>query len=139
MYIGLALEPHKKRWAKGKGYKNNPEFWKCINEVGWDNITHEIMVSGIESRNEAQRIEAKLIKEYDCMEPKGFNRRNDDGRSYISHKREIGRRYGHCVVLDYRPDEDGYKLYKLQCECGKVFKRRGPDITDNTNCGCMDN
>lgn len=136
MYIGIAEEPHKRRWANGKGYKKNPEFWECINTVGWDNITHEIMASGIETRRTALKIESELIEKYDCLAPKGFNRRNDDGHSYLPRKKEIGKRFGHGIVLDYRPDEDGYKEYKLVCDCGNIFRCKARDISDETSCGC---
>lgn len=136
VYIGIAQEPPNIRWSGGNGYKSNPEFWKCICEVGWDNITHEILETGLTPR-EARKIESDLIAKHDCLHPNGFNRRFDDGHSYVSHKKEVGRKYGHGIVLNYWPDKSGYKIYKLRCVCGNVFLRHVFDLADDTNCGCL--
>ena len=138
VYIGIAQEPAHIRWANGKGYKNNPEFWECICEVGWDNISHEIVATGL-YKYEARKIESELIEKYDCLSPKGFNRRRDDGHSYVSHKKEVGRKYGHGIVLNYWPDKNRYKVYKLKCECGNEFTCHVFDLTDDINCGCQTN
>lgn len=136
VYIGIAQEPAHIRWANGNGYKDNPEFWECICEVGWDNITHEIVATGL-YKSEARKIESGLIEKHDCLSPKGFNRRRDDGHSYVSHKKEVGRKYGHGTVLNYWPDKNGYKVYKLKCECGNEFTCHVFDLTDDINCGCL--
>lgn len=136
MYIGIAQEPPTIRWAKGKGYKNNPEFWKCICEVGWENIEHEVLFSGLNSWD-ARKIESELIEKYGCLVPNGFNRRRDNPEvNRVKHKVEVGRKYGHGTVLNYWPDENGYKVYKLRCECGNEFRCHVFDLTDDTNCGC---
>ena len=133
MYIGIAQEPPEVRWANGKGYKSNPEFWRCICEVGWENIKHEVLFSGLYSR-EARRIESELIGKYGCLTPNGFNRRRDDGHSYVSHKKEVGRKYGHCEVLNYWPDKDRMKEYKMRCSCGRDFICKWSQITDDLMC-----
>ena len=137
-YIGIAEKPVRVRWANGKGYKSNPAFWECIKTVGWDNIQHDI-VGEYDDRFEALDVERRLIKEEGTLWPKGFNRRTDNPAcNRIKHKREIGDKYGYCVVEDYWPDENRYKIYKLRCVCGKSFVIHGWDITDNISCGCMD-
>lgn len=133
MYIGIALEPAKIRWANGKGYKSNPAFWECICEVGWENIAHEILKTGIRSR-EARKLESELIDLYGTLAPNGFNRRLDTGKSYLPKKKEIGRKYGHTTVVNYWPDKVGYKEYLLECECGRRFKCRWADLTDDMVC-----
>ena len=135
VYIGIAQEPAKIRWANGKGYKDNPEFWKCISEVGWDNIEHEIVATGLD-RHSARKLELELIQKHGCLYPNGFNRRADDGHSYIRKKKEVGRRYGYCEVMDYWPDENRFKVYRLRCECGSIFKCHVLDLVDDINCGC---
>lgn len=138
MYIGVAQEPAKIRWANGKGYKNNAEFWKCICEVGWGSIEHEILASGL-SRREALKMELELIDRYATLFPNGFNRRRDDPETNrYKRKKEVGRKYGHGTVLNYWPDKDGWKVYRLRCECGNIFDCHVFDLTDDTSCGCCD-
>jgi hypothetical protein len=135
-YIGIAQEPAKIRWSNGKGYKDNPVFWKCICDVGWENIRHEILHTGLD-KHEALKLETKLIKELETLVPHGFNRRWDNPRvNSIKHKVEIGNKRGFSVVLNYWPDKEGYKVYELECECGNVFVCKGRDITDDLSCGC---
>lgn len=136
VYIGIAQEPAHIRWANGKGYRTNPEFWECICKVGWNNIAHEILASGLD-RFEARKMESELIEKHDCLSPKGFNHRRDDGHSYVRHKREVGRKYGHGIVLNYWPDKEGYKVYKLKCECGNEFICHVFDLEEDINCGCQ--
>lgn len=134
MYIGIAQEPAKIRWANGKGYKDNPEFWKCICEVGWENIAHEILVSGVGSW-EARRIESKLIDLYGTLAPNGFNRCRDNPEiNRVKHKKEVGRTYGHATVVNYWPDKDGYKEYKMRCSCGRLFVCKWSQITEDLMC-----
>lgn len=134
-YIGIAEEPAQIRWANGKGYKNNPAFWECICEVGWENITHEVLVSGVDKRD-ARRIETELIEKYDCLTPRGFNRRRDNPDvNRVKHKVEVGRKYGNSVVMDYWPDENYMKRYRMRCSCGKEFICGWDEITDDLVCG----
>ncbi len=134
MYIGIAQEPATVRWANGKGYKDNPEFWKCICEVGWGAIKHEILVSGIDSW-EARKIESDLIDLYDTLAPNGFNRCRDNPEiNRVKHKKEVGRTYGFATVLNYWADHDGMKKYEMRCACGRVFRCRWEEITDDLSC-----
>lgn len=136
MYIGVAMEPANSRWQNGKGYRSNPEFWKCICEVGWDNIAHEIVISGLDSRG-ARKLESELIDLYGTMFPNGFNRRVDGcGKSYKYRKKEVGRMYGRVTVVDYWADSDGMKKYEMRCSCGRFFCVRWDEITDDLSCGC---
>lgn len=134
MYIGIAMEPAKIRWSNGKGYKENPLFWECIERVGWDNIEHEILHTGLE-RQEAFKLETELIKKFDTLSPNGFNRRLDNPEiNRVKHKVEVGRRYGHATVVNYWPDKEGYKEYKMRCDCGNLFICKWRDITDDLCC-----
>ena len=42
VYIGISINP-KTRWSRGHGYKTNKIMDKEIKNVGWENITHEIL------------------------------------------------------------------------------------------------
>lgn len=137
-YVGIAYEPAKERWAKGKGYKSNPEFWECIEEVGWDNIKHEVLYSGLD-KFEARKIEGELIDKLNTLSPNGFNRRRDNPEvNHCKHKVEVGRRYGNATVMNYWADKDGYKEYKMKCDCGNLFICKWREITDDLTCGCCE-
>lgn len=44
MYIGQTCQNPKYRWKKdGSGYKECPNFWKAIQEEGWNNFEHIIL------------------------------------------------------------------------------------------------
>lgn len=134
MYIGIAENP-KVRWANGKGYKDNPAFWECIQSVGWENIRHEILADDLSS-SEARKKESELIDLYGTLAPNGFNRRRDDGRSYKKKLKEVGEKHGLLTVLDYWPDSDGYKVYRYRCVCGNEFVCSGREWHPKLTCGC---
>jgi hypothetical protein len=135
MYIGIADEPAKIRWANGKGYKDNPVFWECICSVGWENITHEIVATGLDSW-EARKLESELIDLYGTLIPTGFNRRLDGGGGCSCYRKmDFGITYGHATVVDYWPDSEGKREYEMRCECGRFFRCRWDEITDELSCG----
>lgn len=74
VYIGITKQNPIRRWrADGSGYKENNHFWNAICFYGWDNITHEIVASGL-TKEQACEMEIKLIAEHDSMNPsKGYN------------------------------------------------------------------
>lgn len=63
VYIGQTKKKPKDRWANGKGYVESHKFYNSILKYGWDNITHEILYTGL-SKEEANTIEIALIKQY---------------------------------------------------------------------------
>ena len=73
VYIGVTCTSPKKRWNYGHGYKYNSHFWNAIVKYGWDNISHEILIDGL-NRETAYRLERELIDAYDSTNPsKGYN------------------------------------------------------------------
>ena len=74
VYIGITRQNPIRRWRPdGSGYKENNHFWNAICSYGWDNITHEIIASGL-TKDEACEMEIALIAEHDSMNPnKGYN------------------------------------------------------------------
>lgn len=134
-YIGIAQNPEI-RWANGKGYKDNPPFWECIQSEGWDNITHEILYTGLDSRS-ARKKESELIDLYGTLTPNGFNRCLDRPEiNRVKHKVEVGRKIGHAHVIDYWPDKERMKVYLLRCECGVEFVCKWENLSDDLSCGC---
>lgn len=134
MYIGIAQEPAQIRWANGKGYKTNPEFWKCICEVGWDAIKHEILASGLDKRD-AMKLEQEYIDLYGTLAPNGFNRSYRDS-PLPKRKLEYGVNYGANTVVDYWADADGQKVYRLRCGCGRFYDCYATNLSNDSNCGC---
>lgn len=60
-YVGQCREPATSRWKGGSGYARQKLIHNAILKFGWDNITHEIALSGI-SRKAAYAKEIELIK-----------------------------------------------------------------------------
>lgn len=63
-YIGITGQnPPEKRWQNGRGYKHNKYFSSAISKYGWDNFSHEILLSNL-TKKEAEESEIKLIAKY---------------------------------------------------------------------------
>lgn len=72
VYIGITGKNPEDRWGNGRYYRAIP-FRNAITKYGWDNISHEILFTGL-SRNEANEKEIELIALYDSTNPKrGYN------------------------------------------------------------------
>lgn len=62
-YVGQAVgDPHERWGSNGHRYKGQI-FYRAIKKYGWDNITHEIIATGL-TREEADKMEIELIAEY---------------------------------------------------------------------------
>lgn len=72
-YYGISCSP-KNRWGfKGNNYKNQIAMWNAIQEYGWDNIKHEIILSGL-TYETAKVVESSLINQYKTYIPSlGYN------------------------------------------------------------------
>lgn len=82
VYIGICGSENikyikKDRWHyDGSGYKYNTVFWEDIQKFGWDNFTHEIILSGIYDETELAENELKYIRLFDSDNPiKGYNKK----------------------------------------------------------------
>lgn len=72
IYVGITKQNLNRRWRNGKGYKDNSYFTNSIIKYGWDGFKHEILFEGL-TRSEASLKEIEIIKELDCLQPKGYN------------------------------------------------------------------
>lgn len=74
VYIGQTSQTPEKRYGKnGTNYRNCRYFYRAIECYGWNNFTHEVLVSGL-THEEADRLEQKYIKEYKSNNSKyGYN------------------------------------------------------------------
>lgn len=70
-YIGQTCQDPEKRWRGGLGYKECPAMYSAINKYGWDNIEHEVIMTGL-TREQANKTECELINKYDSINS-GYN------------------------------------------------------------------
>jgi len=77
VYIGItSQQPAYKRWANGKGYKQNEYLNNAINKYGWENVKHKILFEGL-TKEEAEQKEIELINKYKSNIKKyGYNIEN---------------------------------------------------------------
>lgn len=66
VYIGITRQRPERRWQNGYGYEKhgNIHWYNAIKKYGWNNIEHEILLSGL-SEDEAKQKEIELIAFYD--------------------------------------------------------------------------
>lgn len=70
-YIGISLQKPSVRWQNGNGYKGCRKFYCAIQKYGWDNFTHEILLSNL-TVEEASEKEKEYIKLFDTVK-NGYN------------------------------------------------------------------
>ena len=63
VYIGITKQRPTKRWLHGQGYSKQSYFFNAILKYGWDNISHEVLFTGL-TREQAEEKEIELIAEY---------------------------------------------------------------------------
>lgn len=101
VYIGITCKNPEYRWNHGRGYLQNQHFISAIRKYGWENFSHEILVSGL-SKEEAEAKEIELIARYDSTNrEKGYNHElggNALGKTTEETRRKISQsRKGKCV------------------------------------------
>lgn len=69
-YIGITCDTEK-RWRNGKGYETQGKIANAINHYGWENIEHNIIVSGL-TVEQANALERYLIAGLNTVE-NGYN------------------------------------------------------------------
>lgn len=126
IYIGITSNTPKRRWKAGNGYKHNDYFYKAIKKYGWDNFNHEILYENL-TKEEAEKIEIKLIKMYDSTnKEKGYNI-HTGGNSRIGQPMPTGyNNPKHKVVEQYDVNGNFIKEYgglrQIQRETGMNHK-----------------
>lgn len=71
IYIGITID-YKKRWSNEKGKSSDQVISKAIRKYGVENFKFEVLEEGLSAQAASDR-EIQLIREYDCMVPKGYN------------------------------------------------------------------
>ena len=74
LYFGITSLKPKHRWySDGRGYKNQPLFYRAIQKYGWDNFEHYIIAKEL-SQEQAHQMEKDLIMMFQSNNPKfGYN------------------------------------------------------------------
>ena len=73
LYFGITKTSVRRRWSKGKGYKDQHLFGRAIEKYGWDGFEHIILFTGL-TEYEAKQMEMDLIREFHTQDPsKGYN------------------------------------------------------------------
>ena len=73
VYIGCTKMAPKKRWQRGKGYRQNRMLWADIEKYGWDAFQKEILCDKL-LKDAASEREDQFITLYDSRNPeKGYN------------------------------------------------------------------
>lgn len=97
IYVGITSQKIEKRWGKnGNNYIRQPKFYNAIKKYGWnEGFYHEIFASGL-TKEEAEKMEIKLIKELGTREKnKGYN------------VAKGGKISSGCIIPVYQYDTDG--------------------------------
>lgn len=73
VYIGISRYGAVRRWKFGNGYKGNKRLDSAIREYSFASFKKEILAENL-YRDDAERLEAKLIAKYNSTNPdKGYN------------------------------------------------------------------
>lgn len=104
VYIGVTCQdPPEKRWANGFGYRNNKHFDNAISKYGWQNFSHEILITDLTQKEAAEK-EIEFIAQYNAADRNyGYNVSiggNSLGKLSDEHKQKIGNS-GMISVLQY--------------------------------------
>lgn len=67
MYVGMTSRRAKQRWKRGNGYKLQPEFYREIEEYGWDNFEHVVIAENL-TKEQAGALERELIEEFNSAD-----------------------------------------------------------------------
>lgn len=72
-YVGITGINPNRRWQNGRVYDKCPAFRNAIEKYGWDNIRHDIIMSGL-TKEEAERFEKLFIATFQTQNPEyGYN------------------------------------------------------------------
>lgn len=91
VYIGITMQPLKKRFNNGHGYKKCHAIYAAIKKYGWKNFTHEILFDNL-TKETAELKEIELISFYKSNQKQyGYNIENG-GNVTGTHSEETKRK-----------------------------------------------
>lgn len=56
IYVGITFRNPKIRWGNGNNYSNNKYMTNAIRKYGWNNISHEILFTGLTKEKQQEVI-----------------------------------------------------------------------------------
>lgn len=90
VYIGITHMKPEYRWNHGRGYKTNHHFYKAILKYGWENITREILATGL-TQDQAETLEREYIFQYRSYDKRfGYNKALGGHALSEESRRQIG-------------------------------------------------
>lgn len=102
VYIGITSRKPEHRWNGGRGYYMNKHFSAAIEKYGWDNMTHEILASGLEKES-ACEMEKALIRAFNSNDPEfGYNNSSGGEFPNSGHKQTEEERARHSAAVKGR-------------------------------------
>lgn len=126
-YVGITSMIPERRWAGGRGYRNNCLFSRAIQKYGWNGFSHEIVESGL-TRQEAYQKEIELIESMQLTDPKhGYNL--DKGGNGSNRITEESRKKISDSVKRYMKEHP-----EVKAKCSQKMKQymeEHPEIKDN--------
>lgn len=91
VYVGITSKPVEQRWLNGRGYKRNEHFWNAICKYGWENIKHEILLTGL-TREQASQAERNYISLFRSAIPANGYNLTEGGEYGVKHTPESRRK-----------------------------------------------
>lgn len=105
VYIGITRRKPEYRWWNGNGYRNHKHFFNAILKYGWENITHEILLTGL-TKEQAEAEEKRLISEYNATDPQyGYNK-TYGGETGVKHTSETKEKISKKLAEYYSTEEN---------------------------------
>lgn len=104
MYVGITGQKPEKRWRNGNGYNKNKYFYRAIQKYGWNNFKHEIICTGLDTAEQAGRVETTFIKGLGLTNPdKGYNHSTggESGHAGIHPSAETRRKISESLKRTY--------------------------------------
>lgn len=75
-YVGITSMIPDKRWANGRGYRENNYFYNSIKKYGWNGFEHKILLENL-SLEEANKLECEYIIKYKTLNKNyGYNQKD---------------------------------------------------------------
>lgn len=85
-YVGITGQAPEQRWQGGLGYRHNEYFFRAILKYGWENFTHEILHTGLDSET-ACEIESEIIRA-EMYNDKRYGYNITNGGEHFNHSQE---------------------------------------------------
>lgn len=122
-YVGITCQKPARRWHGGSGYRAQPKFYNAIRKYGWNNFTHEIVLSGA-AKELACQYEQDLIALYDSVR-NGYNQTTGGEVGYKLPQSEESRRKI-SKALKGKPKSDEHRAKSCaQLEKNRLERQRG--------------